>query len=526
MPSTNYTSQAENALRQQAEAFAQAYASDVTAEAQASSSPHAMLEAIHELRVHQIELEMQNEELRRTQAERDTAQARYFDFYDLAPVGYVTVSDGGLILHANLTAAALLGVTRSQLAEQPLNHFIDREDQDTYYLLQRQLLECPQPQSSELRMVKKDGNRFFARVDAIATMGDDGEPVLRLVLIDITAHQRAEQELRIAAVAFEAQEAIVVMDSQRQILRVNLAFTEISGYTEQELLGETISALYSKRHSASFYENIWRTTDAEGRERSDRWVQHKSGADLFAQGTTTAVKDPKGQTTHYVITFSDQTLKYQREQQRAMHEAAHKEALVREVHHRIKNNLQGIGGLLRQFARQKPEIAAQIQLVTGHLDSISVIHGLRGRHDKSRVRLCELTREIAQATSALWQTTIFVDIPTGWIRRVVDENEAVSVALVIGELLVNAVKHGGKAQGLVNVTLRQGQGIEGVELSILNAGDLCPDKDRPTQHHHGLELIESLRPRVGLTVTLAQCGNQVRTVLQLSAPVLTLDTEN
>jgi PAS domain S-box-containing protein len=525
MTSTDKTPNAEHDLRQRAETLARTFALDAQANSGALS-PHAMLAAIHELRVHQIELEMQNEELRRTQAERDSAQARYFDFYDLAPVGYVTVSEQGLILHANLTAAALLGVTRSSLIKRNLNHFIHREDRDSFYLLHRQLLECQQPQASELRMMKEDGSRFFARVDAVAAMGENGAPMLRLVLIDITAHKQAEQELRIAAVAFETQEAIVVMDSERQILRVNQAFTEISGYTEQELLGKTISVLYSKRHSAWFYENIWQTTDAEGRERGDRWVQHKNGDDLFAQGTTTAVQGPNGQTTHYVITFSDQTLKYKQDQERAMHEAAHKEALVCEVHHRIKNNLQGIGGLLQQFARQKPEIGPQIKLVTGHLNSISVIHGLRGRHDKSRVRLCELTREIAQATSALWQTTISLDIPTEWTLRVVAEKEAVSLALVISELLVNAVKHGGKADGQVSVTLRQGPGIEGVELSIVNAGALHNDKDHPTEQHHGLQLIESLRPRLGLSVTLAQCGNQVRTLLLISAPVLTLDTEN
>jgi two-component sensor histidine kinase len=167
-----------------------------------------------------------------------------------------------------------------------------------------------------------------------------------------------------------------------------------------------------------------------------------------------------------------------------------------------------------------------MHLVAGHLNGISVIYGLQGRHEKSRVRLCELTREIAQATSVLWQTDITIDIPPHWIFRVVAEKEAVSVALVLNELLVNAVKHGGKAQGHVSVTLRQGPGVEGVEISIVNAGYLRNNTDRPTGHHHGLQLIESLRPRVGLTVSLAQRGDQVQTLLHLTAPVLTLDTEN
>lgn len=649
------------AMRAQAEARFASQPETPSAE-ELALLPKAVQHLLHELRLHQIELEMQNIELRRTQTERDLADARYFDFYDLAPVGYAAVNEQGFILHANLTAAGLLGVPRSKLAAQAFSRFIDREDQDTYYLLRRQLFETGTAQSCELRMRKLDGSQFFARIDAVVASGDDGAPNLRLVLVDIsaskeataprvainqdildsvnaeilvldqqgvirlvnepwqrfvlengdtpglppphtgigtnylavcqkgmnsnvslqyataaydgiravltgampsfkldypchspteqrwfsmcalplgksaqvgitithtdiTAHKRAEEEIRIAAVAFESQEGIVVMDGQRQILRVNRAFTEISGYHAQELLGKNINLLHSRQHPESFYEDIWRETDHEGWERGERWIQHKNGSDLFAQGTTTALKDQQGKTTHYVITLSDQTLKHQQNQQRVQHEAAHREALVREVHHRIKNNLQGIGGLLQMFANQKPEIAEQIQLVAGHLNGISVIHGLQGSNGMSRVRLCELTCEIAQATGLIWQTDIAVEIPSNWIFRVVAEKEAVSMALVLNELLVNAIKHGGKAQGHVRVALRQGAGKEGVELTILNAGYLRHKKDCLSAQHHGLTLIESLRPRMGVTVTLAQLDDQVLTSLQLTAPVIALDTE-
>ncbi len=95
---------------------------------------------LHELRVHQIELEMQNEELRRAQVELDAARSRYLDLYDFAPVGYCTVSEQGLILEANLTAASLLGVARSALVQQRLTSFILPEDEDIYYLHRKQAL--------------------------------------------------------------------------------------------------------------------------------------------------------------------------------------------------------------------------------------------------------------------------------------------------------------------------------------------------------------------------------------------------
>ena len=86
---------------------------------------HASLKSIlHELQVHQIELQMQNDELRSTQQELETAREKYFALYDLAPVGYVTLSGNGIILESNLTAAALLGVNRANIIGQPLTRFI------------------------------------------------------------------------------------------------------------------------------------------------------------------------------------------------------------------------------------------------------------------------------------------------------------------------------------------------------------------------------------------------------------------
>ena len=150
---------------------------------------------LQELRVHQIELQMQNEELRRAQVELDAARARYFDLYDLAPVGYLTVSEKGLILEANLAAARLLGVGRGTLAKRLLTSFFLREDQDIYYLRRKQLLETGLQQVSEMRMVRPDGAQFWARLEAVKADGAEGAPVLRIVISDITKRKHAEEEL-------------------------------------------------------------------------------------------------------------------------------------------------------------------------------------------------------------------------------------------------------------------------------------------------------------------------------------------
>src|SRR5712691_7743870 len=182
------------ALRKRAEAIAREKAGQTPVNLDALS-PEGARRGLHELRVHQIELEMQNEELRRTQEELNASRARYFDLYDLAPVGYFTVSERGLILEANLTATTLLGVARGALAKQRLTRFIVHDDQDIHYGHRKQLFETGAPQVYELRLMKKDATPFWARVEATAAQDADGARVFRAVISDITERKRAEDEI-------------------------------------------------------------------------------------------------------------------------------------------------------------------------------------------------------------------------------------------------------------------------------------------------------------------------------------------
>ena len=154
---------------------------------QKTLSPKEARRLLHELQVHQIELEMQNEELRRAQGELEAARARYFDLFDLAPVGYFTLSEQGLILEANLTTTGLLGVERRDLVKKPLTRFIFPEDQDIYYRHHKQLFETGTPQVYDLRVLCADAAPFWARLETTEAQDADGTPVCRAVLSDITA---------------------------------------------------------------------------------------------------------------------------------------------------------------------------------------------------------------------------------------------------------------------------------------------------------------------------------------------------
>jgi len=151
---------------------------------------------IHELKVHQIELEAQNEELHRAQENLEVLHARYFDLYDLAPVGYCTLTEKGLILEANFTAAYLLDVTRRELKKQPIFRFIFRDDQDIYYLSKKQLLETREPQTCEVRLIRRKGITFWAHLETTITQDEKGRRVYRVVLSDISSRKKNEEALK------------------------------------------------------------------------------------------------------------------------------------------------------------------------------------------------------------------------------------------------------------------------------------------------------------------------------------------
>jgi len=181
-------------LRRRAEEIDREHAVQ-TPELEAELSAEVAGVVIHELRVHQIELEIQNEELRRTQAELDISRELYMELYELAPAGYLTFSEQGLILTVNLAFSTMVGVAREALVRQPMSNFIFREDQDLFYIHRKQLLATGTPQACELRLVKPAGGQFWIRLEANLAQKSGGTVELRAMASDITARKVAEGAL-------------------------------------------------------------------------------------------------------------------------------------------------------------------------------------------------------------------------------------------------------------------------------------------------------------------------------------------
>jgi PAS domain S-box-containing protein len=160
----------------------------------------------HELRVHQIELESQNEELRQTQLDLAAARDRFIDLYDFAPVGYFTLDPAGRFVEANLAAAALLGVQRQSLLGRPLLRFIVAADTARWRQHLQVALQCSDSQRIELGIQPVEAPPIHAQLDCMRVLANGAHPVIRVALTNVTQRVLAEMDRRIAADVVKARE--------------------------------------------------------------------------------------------------------------------------------------------------------------------------------------------------------------------------------------------------------------------------------------------------------------------------------
>lgn len=237
---------------------------------------------IHELRVHQIELEMQNEELRRAQLEIDAARERYFDLFHQAPVGYVTLSETGLILEANLTAINLLGVAHGAMIQKPITRFIVKEDQDIYYLHCKKLLATGESQTFDLRMLKAGETPFWAQLVSTATKDFQGTDVRRVVLRNVTQRKQTIEALeetneRLRAITEHAAAVIFLKDTDGRYLFANRLFETSLQRERGEIIGKTDYDLFPPDRAEVFRRNDQTVMDSGQPLETEEWVPEPDG---------------------------------------------------------------------------------------------------------------------------------------------------------------------------------------------------------------------------------------------------------
>ncbi|MCE8422844.1 MAG: PAS domain S-box protein, partial [Candidatus Methanoperedens sp.] len=183
---------------------------------------------IHELQVHQIELEMQNEELRRAQKELEESRDRYSDLYDFAPVGYFSFDKNGHIIEVNLTGAKKLGVERNFLIKKPFYLFISPGSKDVFYLHLMQVFSTGVRQTCELKLVDKKGAQLDVQLESLSVQeGHSGH--CRTAMSDITDRKKSDEAIRNTLAYTESivdtiREPLVILDAQLRLKAANHAF--------------------------------------------------------------------------------------------------------------------------------------------------------------------------------------------------------------------------------------------------------------------------------------------------------------
>jgi PAS domain S-box-containing protein len=269
-------------------------------------APEGAETLLHALRVHQIELETQNEELRRTQIELDLTRARYFDLYDLAPVGYFTISHAEAILEANLTASVLLGLTGEVLVGRPIQNFILPADQDIYYRHRQQLAQTGLPQICELRMAEKDKGPFWAQL--MSTRGQDaaGGLVHRLVVTNIDERKLTQDRLRVSDSALNAiSQGVLIITPQRIMVSANPAFLAMTGYVAAELIGLECTVLNGPKTELSTIQNVFDSMAQKQAFAGEVFNYRKDGSGFWNAFSVSPIYDVQGNLSHFISVNTD-----------------------------------------------------------------------------------------------------------------------------------------------------------------------------------------------------------------------------
>lgn len=223
----------------------------------------------------------------------------------------------------------------------------------------------------------------------VIEFASNGEPLLLTgVYIDIDAQKQAE-ELRISAVAFDSQNAIAITDVHAKILKVNHAFTKITGYSSEEVIGKNPSILQSGKQDKTFYEKLWGSLLKEGFWQGEIWNKRKNGEIYAEHITITAIKDEEGKTSHFLANFNDITAHKIAHMQ--TQERAYSDPLTRLANrHLLEENL------LKALCQtsNNSNFGALIFLDLDHFKQLNDTHG----HDAGDILLVQVAQRLQACT--------------------------------------------------------------------------------------------------------------------------------
>jgi PAS domain S-box-containing protein len=253
-------------------------------------------------------------------------------------------------------------------------------------------------------------------------------------------------------------------------------------------------------------------------------IVRPDGSVRWVRARNFPIRDEGGRVYRVAGVAEDITELKDAEQQRIADAVAQRDALVREVHHRIKNHLQGLVGLLRQHGTQHPEIAAAMQAAIGQVNTVAIVHGMHGEIMQGELVLCEIVANIVHAAGSLTGPVAAPVMTNSMPRpvRVVGE-EAVPLALIVNELIHNAVKHGNNGNAEARIRVHMSGDEHAVTIRIHNAAAGLPrdfDFAQGQGLGTGLGLVQALLPRKGAALSIVCADGTAVAELVLGPPLI------
>lgn len=260
----------------------------------------------HELRVHQIELEMQNDALKKSQVALEASRDEYQELYEHAPIGYLMVSGEGMIRAINYTGANLLGGPKTLFIGQRFDRYVVEDKREQWNMLFARVRRNFELQTCELPFNRVDSSPFLARIHC--NFNPSSSDWVRITLSDVTHRRRVEEQLRLTSSVFRhAQEGVIISDAQGNIMEVNGAFTELTGFSSKEVMGKNLRMLSSARTETDEYEQIFDALNTHQFWKGELHYQRKGGKVFIARHTNTAIVDEHGAVKQCIFLFSDVT---------------------------------------------------------------------------------------------------------------------------------------------------------------------------------------------------------------------------
>jgi PAS domain S-box-containing protein len=338
---------------------------------------------VHELRVHELELEMQNEELRRAHDVLEESRSKYSDLYDFAPVGYLTLDPKGRILEANLTACAQLGVERSFLMDKPLYVHVAADEGGRFFRHLRTVFEDETRQSIELRLKTAKGENFHALLNSVLRRDAPGRALCRTSFIDITKRRQAEEQLRESEEKYRtlftkmlngfSYNRIILDEDGRpanfMFLEVNDAFERHTGLKREDVVGKTLTEVLPGIRGAGFdwIGELGKVALTGNELRTEQYAEH-----LGRWYAVSAFSPKRG---YFNVVFEDVTERKEAEEQlRAL--LREKEILLKELNHRVKNNMHVVSSLLalQSAALSDERTLTMFSETQDRIRSIALVH--------------------------------------------------------------------------------------------------------------------------------------------------------